>query len=470
MNILSWNVGGLYNKLGSTDFRNYIGQFMILGFTETWVTKEPPTIDGFVLVEFREAKKKVQVACGRASGGLAVYVAETMKDLVDPITVKITTHNIIWIKIKSKMQTVCSFVYNPPSESGYAKRNFFDILKTNLDELLPLSQQNEIVIMGDMNARTGALEDCVPVAKHECVEWDTELYEPGARNNRDSTTNSNGKKLIQFCQETGFFIGNGRFDGDEQGDYTFISHRGKSVIDYCLVTPGSIKHVKHFRVDDRTESDHQPLVIEINSGCGIREATDETSDMIDAEVTMIDRYVYNEDKHEQIEKRWIEYYVFICGLINIFLVDGPVVSESVHCPGPLLNISDCVLTLHALLQTVLSPLKKVRKDHSSHGQASPTEAIKELQSKVKSALRKCRSDQSEQSLDLYISKKASYTLLVQETKRLEKEEFAANITELYASKDLKNLWRIIKKSVSGNKASPAKIPVNKLICHFGKVF
>lgn len=50
-------------------------------------------------------------------------------------------------------------------------------------------------------------------------------------------------------------------EGDEEGEYTYIGTRGKSVINYAIVNEQSWGNVKRFEIAERVESDHLPIVV-----------------------------------------------------------------------------------------------------------------------------------------------------------------------------------------------------------------
>ena len=72
-------------------------------------------------------------------------------------------------------------------------------------------------------------------------EISVERYVTDQRRSKDKTVNRLGKKLIELCQDFNLFILNGRGEGDREGEWTFVSERGTSVVDYSLVS-GSIYH------------------------------------------------------------------------------------------------------------------------------------------------------------------------------------------------------------------------------------
>lgn len=64
-----------------------------------------------------------------------------------------------------------------------------------------------------------------------------EDVQPRLRNNQDGhETNAYGRNLLNLCVNTGLRIVNGRYGSDaEVGNYTCISERSASTIDYIIV-------------------------------------------------------------------------------------------------------------------------------------------------------------------------------------------------------------------------------------------
>ena len=60
-------------------------------------------------------------------------------------------------------------------------------------------------------------------------------------------TNSNGTFLLDFCKQTGLRIKHGRVGNDYGvGRYTFVGHRGSSVVHYVLARPDFFNFGKAF--------------------------------------------------------------------------------------------------------------------------------------------------------------------------------------------------------------------------------
>jgi len=110
----------------------------------------------------------------------------------------------------------------------------------HLQELLatiPIS--NDVILLGDFNARTGTLDDAMSAANQldELELQDFPEKELNRRNNQDKTLNSNGRPFIELLQTSGLVILNGRSLGDIFGEPTCIQPHGVSTVDYICVTP-----------------------------------------------------------------------------------------------------------------------------------------------------------------------------------------------------------------------------------------
>ncbi|UYV71893.1 hypothetical protein LAZ67_9000960 [Cordylochernes scorpioides] len=83
------------------------------------------------------------------------------------------------------------------------------------------------------------------------------------RRAKDHIISSLSNKLLDFLEDNSLTIVNGRSRGDKDGDFTYISERGSSTIDYCILSQGSLQILLDFKVDDQLYSDHHPLVLTI---------------------------------------------------------------------------------------------------------------------------------------------------------------------------------------------------------------
>ena len=96
------------------------------------------------------------------------------------------------------------------------------------------------IVAGDMNARVKDLLDYIPNKDVDAIFGDAVDY-PGdtfdiSRNTRDTELNRFGKTLIDLCCTYDIHLLNGWFPGDECGNFTCTANRGKSVVDYFIMS------------------------------------------------------------------------------------------------------------------------------------------------------------------------------------------------------------------------------------------
>lgn len=107
------------------------------------------------------------------------------------------------------------------------------------------------------------------------IENDTNMYVPVPdmydiddvlpRCSKDKCTNNFGRTLLNFCKTSGLRILNGLTKGDEEGHFTYISHTGKSVVDYAITSIHSLNTIiSSFTVVSNPLSDHMPISTEVN--------------------------------------------------------------------------------------------------------------------------------------------------------------------------------------------------------------
>jgi len=110
--------------------------------------------------------------------------------------------------------------------------------------------------------------------------------------------------LIKLVREIGGNILNGVMKGDEKGEYTYVSQRGCSVIDYVIVNDNGMEIVNSFKVGERVDSDHMPLSVELR-GNG-RKEEEETEEEQDQEGKRIVKICWDEEAIKLYERRMDE--------------------------------------------------------------------------------------------------------------------------------------------------------------------
>ena len=214
---------------------------------------------------------------GSNSGGVCIGVHKSLQNGVVSVHVE-TTEDIVAVKLKSNFfdldrDTYLINTYDSPANGSFKKRKQAleqDDHVTTLEHLqeflatIPIS--NDVILLGDFNARTGTLDD-VMSADSQLGELELHDFlekEINKRNNRDKTLNSNGRPFIELLQTSGLVILNGRTLGDIFGEPTCIQRHGVSTVDYICVTPSLCDRVRKFKVDNISQySDHRALSLSI---------------------------------------------------------------------------------------------------------------------------------------------------------------------------------------------------------------
>lgn len=168
---------------------------------------------------------------GRYKGGFLICVNRN--------TFKISKHHnstsSVLLELQDK-QTLkylkVTFVYFSPLEIENEYENFVNSAQFNVSDL----------IIGDFNARIGQKNNCDIV-----------------RNSKESLTNKRGRYLLK--KSSNFRILNGTTYPDNIGDFTFISKRGCSVVDLCLVKNEIITQSYEFQVKHTHLSHHAQIFV-----------------------------------------------------------------------------------------------------------------------------------------------------------------------------------------------------------------
>ena len=128
------------------------------------------------------------------------------------------------------------------------------------------------IVLGVLNSRVGNLVDYVEndyFNPHVNLLPDDYNYNvPLLRSSRDIVINKYGRNLIDFCKESSLRILNGRIGEDAGiGDYTYVGHIGRSVVDYVLSSSDLIQHVEYVCICEPTIlSDHCSLRFSLRYG------------------------------------------------------------------------------------------------------------------------------------------------------------------------------------------------------------
>ena len=237
ISLVTWNLAGFAKIKSAWD---YLRRHDVIVIQETWLEKkyEEDRLNSLSkdYKWFAKAAERVNKK-GRAKGGILIGIRNTLAK----VKVKEWKYGLTieGIEINEKSLNLIA-VYN---NAGITI--FLNEVGKVVEDLLSL---NGMIIVGDFNARTGEEEE---------MGW--EGVEEVKRKSEDKTCNFEGKKLLNFCNEKGLSIKNGRADGDWEGCLSYVGEGGNSVLDYVIEARGS-ELIKWLKVETRIESDHLPVV------------------------------------------------------------------------------------------------------------------------------------------------------------------------------------------------------------------
>jgi len=125
--------------------------------------------------------------------------------------------------------------YLPPENSSryFDVNGFFDTL---LFDIYKYKQEGIVFLCGDFNSRCVDLDECI-----------RRIDSVSNRNGVDFKANINGDLVIDFLVNVNMCMLTGRWD-NLQTDFTSISTKGLSVVDYCITTHDMLHKFSHFTV------------------------------------------------------------------------------------------------------------------------------------------------------------------------------------------------------------------------------
>ena len=145
---------------------------------------------------------------------------------------------ILWLRLVNKedgqvlLPCVC---YLPPENSSrpFDVNAFYEHLLVNIYQY---QKEGIIFICGDFNSRCGELDDFI-------VGVDNIIH----RNTLDYTVNYYGELFIDFLINTNMIMLNGRFNKCDD-NFTSISVKGHSIVDYCITKQEQLGYFSDFKV------------------------------------------------------------------------------------------------------------------------------------------------------------------------------------------------------------------------------
>ncbi len=260
-----WNIHNVFNdgiaKTEDENVLNTINRHDIFCLSEIHCAEsDVPNVEGYGCFKIcRGVSKRIN----RYFGGIAVYYKKSIRKGIKFI--KCET-DFIWLKLCKtflgiEQDVYVCLAYIPPEYDNYYKNRGIDSVSLIENEIIKLEGQGSIILMGDINARTGNSFDYI---KDDCdkgidIDWYRPDFMSVDRTSEDRMKPcTRGNKLLQLCKSARLRILNGRTIGDACGLFTCFKENGNSVIDYMLTNEENVKNIAYFQVGnfDGSISDH----------------------------------------------------------------------------------------------------------------------------------------------------------------------------------------------------------------------
>jgi len=215
--------------------------FDIVGIVETHLRgNQTICVDGFQW--FGRNRRVDHIRARTGSGGVGFLVN---KEFITDYTATVldeSCDDILWLQLEHKNthQKIISCVcYLPPDNSSRQVdvHAFFDNLLTGVYNYQNLGQ---LYICGDFNSRCGEDDDYI-VGVDDIIQ----------REVLDFAVNKYGQIFMEFLTNCNMCMLNGR--NSARNDFTSISVKGCSVVDYCIVSHDQLNDFKNFQVIRATE-------------------------------------------------------------------------------------------------------------------------------------------------------------------------------------------------------------------------
>ena len=456
ISMICWNIEGLASRLTEPGFITSIDFYHISCFLETFTgdTFDFSTYFDEYLVFHTPAIRSSHD--GRRSGGVVMLIKNCLANYITQLP---TNHNNLLaarLYFAGFFDVILICVYIPPVDSPYYKDK--DV-KCNIqlleDEILRLQiafPNSTFMICGDFNARTGNsnvhdvdnVEEMEQIQTSECTCY----HGLKARNSQDNTTNLFGQILLNLCQIYHLCILNGSVESDALGRYTYLSHHGSSVVDYCLYAAGQLDCDIQLSVGGEIFSNHMPLKITLQFG---KDREDKP-----AVKKTVSKLVWDESKIEEVKAKVAE----------------PEFRRSIGQACEMIDVSEDT-ALSVFTSTLNSASSCMRKSFKVGGTKATSRAewfdeeCRKAKRDARRTLNKFRKTNAQIDKDEYIKSRNSYKTIIRDKKK----ESCRKLNNSLA-KNIRNSasFRALINNARRNKRYNVGISVDIWRDHFRKVF
>ena len=175
----------------------------------------------------------------KMSGGVGILVKSSIVRCCDVNIVDKSIDGILGITVTGKETdfSLCIFVCYLPPESSVWGRDGLSFFAHLISQLYVCGKYEHVIICGDFNARLGNTKDFI-----------SEIDNVTERIVIDNVKAGHSEYLIDFLKDARCIIMNGRIT-PEFDNYTCVSPRGKSVVDYFIIPHDQSHSCSEFKVE-----------------------------------------------------------------------------------------------------------------------------------------------------------------------------------------------------------------------------
>lgn len=224
----------------------------------------------------------------RGHGGKALFYKANLKPGIEILD--IDKSGILWVKLSHTLLSprkrfICFiFVYILTKFSLF--QSIWIWIFWNLRTKKSLYSDNGgVLIFGYLNARCGERPNFLTnnnVNNRYIPNIESNNTDIGILSHfsMDKTVNTSGIILLDLCLISDIKIINGRFGNDSgEGNFTFMSTNGSSLIDYALCNHNFVPYITDFVVHEpQTCSSHVPIQLNISAKCSVKQTTNENTE------------------------------------------------------------------------------------------------------------------------------------------------------------------------------------------------
>ena len=425
------------------DLIEFIRSFSIIGIVETWAR----SVGEFSIPDFTcfDVVRPISKNALRNSGGISVFVNNYILKYADVTHLKSLSNNVLWLLVTSRNvmfpNMLLGFVYMSPENSSiHSNESLFDIIENELAGFKNDYPGHSTFVLGDFNAYTSTnadyitLDDAFPTLND--TQYTEDTIPPPRYNSDQKRVNNYGLKLLQLCKSAGLRICNGRLGSDaETGSCTCFTDGSPSLIDYILSDMTLHDRFVDFKIEDRTESIHMPVWLEIKGQLSCPPDLNDSASSHDDVNFDIPKFKWDERKKDQYIEQIVSDLDSMFDSYNTALDNNDIFSA-------LNQLTNCFANAGSIMTARNRSNKASTENLNSQRWFDST--CKYLRSVVLRKLRHFRLFRSDAALQGYKSAKNTYRETCRDCKSQFHDQERAKLSAAANSRNPKYFWNYLK--------------------------